>query len=63
MLVYSVFGAAFLPILAGSLLALNNRVSIVGNLRNGKMINLLLVIALVLFLILGISGVMDRFWT
>ncbi|MCH8276635.1 MAG: hypothetical protein IIA50_03730 [Bacteroidetes bacterium] len=62
-LVYSVFGAAFLPILAGSLLALNNRASFVGNLRNGKIINLLLGIALVLFLILGISGVMDRFWT
>ena len=60
-LVYSVFGAAFLPILAGSLLALNNRASFVGNLRNGKIINLLLGIALVLFLILGISGVMDRF--
>lgn len=59
-IVYSVFGAFFMPVLAGSLLVLNNRKSSVGILQNGWIANLLLLSSLLLFLYLGISGILDR---
>lgn len=47
--IYSVAGAMFMPFLAGTLLYLNNRRQLAGDLRNSVWANLLLVAALLLF--------------
>lgn len=54
--VYTIVGALFMPFLAGSLLYMNNRRDWVGSLRNGWVTNLLLILALVLFGYLGLTG-------
>lgn len=48
-LVYTVAGAFFMPFLAATLLYLNNRRDRVGPLRNGRLANTLLALALLLF--------------
>lgn len=48
-LIYSVAGAFFMPFLAATLVYLNNRRQHVGPLRNGRLANALLALALVLF--------------
>jgi Mn2+/Fe2+ NRAMP family transporter len=59
-LAYAVMGALFMPLLALSLLIMNNRVGRVGpRFRNGPLINFLLLITLLLFVFVGalqISG-------
>lgn len=58
-LIYATLGAAFLPLLAVTLLILNNRRSLVGHLRNGWIVNALLVATLVMFSYLGVRGISD----
>ena len=48
-ILYAVTGAFFMPFLASVLLFMNNRRAWVGELKNGKWINLLLIFALTLF--------------
>ncbi len=55
-IVYTVTGALFMPFLAGTLLYMNNRRDWVGSLKSGWLTNLLLVLALVLFAYLGLTG-------
>jgi Mn2+/Fe2+ NRAMP family transporter len=49
---YAIAGAFFMPFLAGVLLVMNNRRAWVGTLKNGPVINALLVLSLVLFAVL-----------
>ncbi|BET68417.1 Nramp family divalent metal transporter [Opitutales bacterium ASA1] len=49
---YAIAGAFFMPFLAGVLLVMNNRRAWVGSLKNGPVINALLVLSLVLFAVL-----------
>jgi Mn2+/Fe2+ NRAMP family transporter len=58
-LMYATLGAAFLPLLAITLLFMNNRRTWVGELRNGAAVNALLVATLVVFSYLAISGITD----
>ena len=58
-LAYAVVGALFMPFLAGTLLYMNNRRAWVGDLRSGWVTNVLLVFALLVFLYLGINGVVE----
>jgi Mn2+/Fe2+ NRAMP family transporter len=58
-LIYATLGAGFLPLLAVTLLFMNNRRSWVGELRNGWAVNALLVATLLLFSYLGITGIND----
>ena len=58
-IIYSIFGALFMPFLAGTLLVLNNRRRLVGQLRNGILINLLLFLAMALFLVLFVREIAD----
>lgn len=58
-LAYAVVGALFMPVLAGTLLYMNTRRAWVGDLRSGWIINLLLVLALLVFYYLGRSGVVE----
>ena len=60
-LIYSIAGAVFMPFLAGTLLILNNRRKLIGSLRNGILINLLLAAALVLFMYLCVREIIDTF--
>lgn len=60
-LIYSIAGAFFMPFLAATLLYLNNRRKLVGNLRNGIVTNLLLIAALAVFTILCIRELLDAF--
>lgn len=56
-LVYGVFGAMFLPLLALTLLIMNNRLQWVGKaFKNPLWINIVLVAAVVFFAYLGLSG-------
>jgi Mn2+/Fe2+ NRAMP family transporter len=50
---YAVIGALFMPFLAGTLLVMNNRRGWVGILKNGILTNLLLGVALALFIYLA----------
>lgn len=50
---YAALGALFMPFLAATLLWLNNRRDLVGDLRNGPLANLALVACLALFAYLG----------
>jgi len=56
---YAALGSLFMPFLAATLLALNNRASL-GPLRNGLLVNVLLVACLVLFAWLGIHELLSR---
>ena len=58
-LIYATLGAAFLPLLAVTLLIMNNRREWVGELRNGLVVNALLVATLLVFSYLGIRGISD----
>lgn len=60
-LIYSIAGAFFMPFLAATLLYLNNRRKLVGNLRNGIVTNLLLIASLAVFTILCIRELLDAF--
>ena len=58
-LAYAVMGALFMPLLALTLLLMNNRTDWVGtNFKNGWFANLLLVITLAVFLYLGITKIL-----
>jgi Mn2+/Fe2+ NRAMP family transporter len=52
-LAYTVTGALFMPLLAVTLLILNNRSGLVGRFRNGWLVNLALIATLVLFVVIG----------
>lgn len=52
-IVYTVVGALFMPFLAGTLLYMNSRKEWVGNLTSGWLLNMLLALALFLFLYLA----------
>jgi Mn2+/Fe2+ NRAMP family transporter len=58
-LIYATIGAAFLPLLAVTLLIMNNRHSWVGELRNGWVANMLLIATLLMFSYLGIAGITE----
>ncbi len=58
-LAYAVLGSLFMPLLALTLLWMNNRRAWVGNLRNGWLVNLALVATLVLFLVVGAEEALD----
>ena len=58
-LIYATVGAAFLPLLAVTLLVMNNRRKWVGELRNGWAVNALLVATLLVFSYLGIAGITE----
>ena len=58
-LIYATVGAAFLPLLAVTLLIMNNRRNWVGELRNGWVVNTLLIATLVMFSYLGIAGIAE----
>lgn len=60
-IIYSVAGAFFMPFLAGTLLYLNNRRRWVEALRNGWLMNGLLVAALLIFGYLCVNEIMTRF--
>ncbi|MDE2845410.1 MAG: Nramp family divalent metal transporter [Gemmatimonadota bacterium] len=58
-IIYTVVGAFFMPFLAGTLLYMNSKRDWVGNLKTGWLLNVLLVLALVLFLYLGVIQLID----
>lgn len=58
-IIYTVVGAFFMPFLAGTLLYMNSKRDWVGNLKTGWLLNVLLVLALVLFLYLGVNQLID----
>jgi Mn2+/Fe2+ NRAMP family transporter len=57
---YAALGALFMPFLAGTLLALNNRRAEMGRLRNGRWANAGLVLCVLLFGLLGFMQISDR---
>jgi Mn2+/Fe2+ NRAMP family transporter len=60
-LIYAIFGAFFMPMLALSLLIMNNRVAWVGKaFRNGWIVNSVLVITLVFFVYMAAREVVAR---
>lgn len=58
-LAYAVLGSLFMPLLALTLLWMNNRREWVGALRNGWLVNLALVATLVLFLVVGADEALE----
>ncbi|GEN06587.1 Mn2+ and Fe2+ transporters of the NRAMP family [Myxococcus fulvus] len=58
-LAYAVVGALFMPLLAATLLWMNNRRDWVGSLRNGWLVNAALVATLVLFVVVGFDEAVD----
>ena len=58
-LIYATLGAGFLPLLAITLLILNNRRALVRDLRNGWAVNLMLVATVLIFGYLGVRGISD----
>lgn len=56
-LIYATLGAAFLPLLALTLLFMNNRAAWVGELRNGWAVNTLLAATVLIFAYLGVRGI------
>lgn len=60
-LIYSIAGACFMPFLAGTLLVLNNRKKLVGDMKNGIAVNVALAVALILFLYLLATEVRGQF--
>ena len=60
--VYTIVGSMFVPFLAATLLYLNNRVAWAAPIpRNRWTTNLLLVLILALFVVVGVQEVMNRF--
>jgi len=57
---YAALGALFMPFLAATLLYLNNRRSIMGELRNGPWANVGLILCIVLFGVLGVIQIVDK---
>jgi hypothetical protein len=57
--VYTLTGALFMPLLAGTLLWLNSRRSLVGELRNGFVAFTTLGLALVLFALILVRQIVD----
>lgn len=60
-ILYAIAGAFFMPFLASVLLLMNNRREWVGDLKNGRVINALLVLSLVLFGCLFLFEVVQQF--
>jgi Mn2+/Fe2+ NRAMP family transporter len=60
-ILYAITGAFFMPFLASVLLVMNNRRAWVGPLRNGPLINALLVLSLGLFLYLFFTEALEMF--
>jgi Mn2+/Fe2+ NRAMP family transporter len=60
LLIYTITGAFFMPFLAATLLYLNNRRAWIQQLRNGWMVNGLLVVALALFAYLCVNDIAGR---
>jgi hypothetical protein len=58
-LAYAVIGALFMPLLAVTLLVMNNRRAWVGALRNNWLINAALAATLLLFLIVGFDEALE----
>ena len=59
-ILYATLGAWFMPLVALSLLMLNNRTALVGErFRNGFIINTLLVLTLALFAYLAVMGILN----
>ena len=58
---YTIVGSLFMPFLAGTLLYMNSKREWLGDLRTGWLLNSLLVMALLLFLYLGINQLIDVF--
>ncbi|WP_255217252.1 Nramp family divalent metal transporter [Myxococcus sp. AM010] len=58
-LAYALMGALFMPLLAATLLWMNNRRAWVGALRNGWLVNAALIATLLLFLGVGASEALD----
>ncbi|HZI11329.1 MAG TPA: divalent metal cation transporter, partial [Myxococcus sp.] len=58
-LAYAVVGSMFMPLLAATLLWMNNRKSELGPLRNGWLTNAALAATLLLFLLVGASEALD----
>ena len=56
-LLYTVVGALFMPFLAATLLYMNSKEEWVGALKNGRLTNGLLILALLLFLYLSITQI------
>jgi Mn2+/Fe2+ NRAMP family transporter len=57
-LVYGIVGALFMPFVAVTLLVLNNRVPLVGrDFRNGRLVNLLLLVTLAFFAYVGLAEI------
>jgi hypothetical protein len=60
-LAYAVVSSAFMPLLAGSLLWLNSRRALVGPLRNGIAVTLVLALALLLLVVLAAQELWETF--
>lgn len=60
--VYAVAGAFFMPLLAGTLLVMNNRIAAMGRLKNSRGVNAGLMLSLVLFGGLFVLELMERIW-
>lgn len=58
-LAYAVMGALFMPLLAVTLLWMNNRRAWVGELRSGWLVNAALVATLLLFLLVGLNEALE----
>jgi hypothetical protein len=58
-LAYAVVGALFMPLLAATLLVMNNRRDWVGELRGGWLVNAALTATLLLFLWVGLDEALD----
>lgn len=58
--IYAVAGAFFMPLLAGTLLVMNNRTKAVGSLKNSRWVNAGLVLSLLLFGVLFVVEVFKR---
>ncbi|MBI4530332.1 MAG: Nramp family divalent metal transporter [Candidatus Latescibacteria bacterium] len=54
--IYTLLGGLFMPFLAATLLYLNNSRSLPKDLRNGKLSNILLIVALLVFAYLALKG-------
>ncbi|MCA9242643.1 MAG: Nramp family divalent metal transporter [Phycisphaerales bacterium] len=60
-LAYAVFGALFMPFVAGSLLWLNNRGALPRAFRNGWVSNAILIVTVLFFVWAGAQELIDRF--
>ncbi len=58
-IIYTIAGAFFMPVLAGILLVMNNRSAWVDTSKNSLMVNILLALSLLLFLYLCVTEILD----